>query len=87
MSLIKKFALSSELFSYYEKDIDVLGVDSLEEIILIIISELDDLLNKNNLEILSEKLNEGKWHIHGVSLEAIKQESSAAKFYICDHDH
>jgi hypothetical protein len=87
MSLIKKFALSSELFSYYEKDIDLMKVDSIEEIIILVITELDELLKNNNLEILSEKLNEGKWHVHGISLEAIKRESSAAKFYICDHDH
>tara|TARA_B100000767_G_C19276592_1_gene333635 strand:+ start:235 stop:501 length:267 start_codon:yes stop_codon:yes gene_type:complete len=87
MSLIKKFALSSKLFSYYEKDIDMMTVDSIEEIIILVVSELNDLLLKNNLEILAEKLNEGKWHIHDVSFEEIKKESSPAKFYICDHPH
>ena len=87
MSSIKTFALSSKLFSYYEKKIDITKVDSIEEIIVIVVTELDELLISNHLEILSEKLNEGKWHIHGLSFEEIKQESSPAKFYICDHDH
>ena len=85
MSSIKTFALSSKLFSYYEKKIDITKVDSIEEIIVIVVTELDELLISNHLEILSEKLNEGKWHIHGLSFEEIKKESSPAKFYICDH--
>tara|TARA_B100001093_G_C26193059_1_gene744727 strand:+ start:133 stop:396 length:264 start_codon:yes stop_codon:yes gene_type:complete len=87
MSLIKKFALSSNLFSYYEKDIDVFTVDSIDEIILMIVSELDELLRRNKLENLSEKLNKGKWHIHDITFEEIKKESSVTKFYICDNDH
>ena len=87
MSLIKTLSLSSKIFSYYQKYIDLMTVDSMDEIIILVVSELNDLLLKNNLEILSEKLNEGKWHIHGLSFEEIKKESSPAKFYICDHDH
>lgn len=87
MSLIKTFALSSALFSYYEKDIDVNEVESIDEIILLVVTELQDLLKRNNLDILSEELNKCKFHIHDYTFEVIRQESSSAKFYICDHDH
>ena len=49
MSLIKTFAISSKLFSFYQKDIDVNSVESVDEIILLVVTELDDLLIKNNL--------------------------------------
>jgi hypothetical protein len=84
MSLIKSFALSSDLFSYYQKEIDVTKVDSTEEIIVILVSELHELFLKNNLEILAEKLAECKFHMHG-TFEEIKKECSATKIYICDH--
>jgi len=87
MSLIKTFAISSKLFSFYQKDIDVNKVESIDEIILLLVTELDDLLIKNNLEILSEELHKCKFHIHDYTFEVIRQESSPAKFYICDHDH
>ena len=87
MSLIKTFCISSELFSFYQKDIDVNSVESIEEIILLVVTELDDLLKNNHLEILSEELNKCKFHIHDYTFEVICQESSPAKFYICDHNH
>ena len=87
MSLIKKFVLSSSLFSYYEKDIDVNEVESIDEIILLVVTALDDLLKKNNLVLLSEELQKCKFHIHGFTFDDIKKESTSAKFYICDLDH
>lgn len=87
MSLIKTFAISSKLFSFYQKDIDVNSVESVDEIILLVVTELDDLLIKNNLEILSEELHKCKFHIHDYTFEVIRLESSPAKYYICDHDH
>jgi hypothetical protein len=87
MSLIKTFAISSKLFSFYQKDIDVNKVESIDEIILLLVTELDDLLIKNNLEILSEELHKCKFHIHGFSFDDIKKECTSAKYYICDHDH
>ena len=83
----KKFVLSSSLYSYYEKDIDVNEVESIDEIIILVVSELDELFKKNNLEILSEELHKCRFHIHDYTYEVIRQESSPAKFYICDHDH
>ena len=85
MSLIKTFALSSKMFSYYQKDIDITKDDSNEEIIFIIVSELQELFLKNNLEVLCEKLATCKFHMHGLSFEEIKKESGASKIYICDH--
>ena len=85
MSLIKTFALSSKLFSYYEKEIDVTEVDSNEEIILMIVSELHELFLKSNLEVLCEKLGECKFHMHGITFEEIKKECGASKIYICDN--
>lgn len=87
MSFIKKFCISSKLFSFYEKDIDVNSVESIDEIILLVVTELNDLLVKNNLEILSEELNKCKFHIHGFTFDDIKKECTSAKYYICDHDH
>jgi hypothetical protein len=87
MSLVKTFAISSKLFSFYEKQIDLNSVESIDEIILLVVTELDDLLKKNNLEILSEELNKCKFHIHGFTFNDIKKECTSAKYYICDHDH
>ena len=58
---IKTFAISSALFSYYEKEINVDLVNSIDEIILLVVSELDKLFRENNLIMLSEKLNDCKF--------------------------
>jgi len=82
---IKTFAISSALFSYYEKDINVDLVNSTNEIILLVVSELDKLLRDNKLLMLSEKLNDCKFHVHDFTLEEVKDSVSDRKYYICDH--
>ena len=82
---IKTFAISSDLFSYYEKEINVDLVNSIDEIILLVVSELDKLLRENNLIMLFEKLNDCKFHVHDFTLEDVKNPIDNRKFYICDH--
>ena len=82
---IKTFAISSALFSYYEKEINVDLVNSIDEIILLVVSELDKLLRENNLIMLSEKLNDCKFHVHDFTIEEVKNSVNDRKYYICDH--
>jgi hypothetical protein len=82
---IKTFAISSALFSYYEKEINVDLVNSIDEIILLVVSELDKLFRENNLIMLSEKLNDCKFHVHDFTIEEVKNSINDRKYYICDH--
>jgi hypothetical protein len=82
---IKTFAISSDLFSYYEKEINVDLVNSIDEIILLVVSELDKLFRENNLIMLSEKLNDCKFHVHDFTIEEVKNSINDRKYYICDH--
>jgi hypothetical protein len=82
---IKTFAISSALFSYYEKEINVDLVNRIDEIILLVVSELDKLFRENNLIMLSEKLNDCKFHVHDFTIEEVKNSINDRKYYICDH--
>ena len=85
MTLIKTFAISSELFSFYEKEVDLDLVDSVEEIIIIVESELNEVFQNNNLTILCDKLAETRFHIHDFTIEDMRKKNSEKKYYICDH--
>ncbi len=82
---IKTFAISSALFSYYEKEINVDLVSSIDEIILLVVSELDNLFRENNLIMLSEKLDDCKFHVHDFTIEEVKNPINNRKYYICDN--
>lgn len=80
---LKTFVMSSDLFSYYEKDIDLKSVETIEEIIIIVTSELRQLLKDNNLTILCDKLSITKFHVHDYTIEDIKKDNGDKKYYIC----
>lgn len=82
---LRTFAISSDLFSYYEKEINVEYINSIEDIILLIVSDLDKLFRENNLVLLSEKLRERKFHVHDFTIDEIKNSNDKRIYYICDH--
>tara|TARA_Y100001935_G_scaffold255336_1_gene267791 strand:+ start:5282 stop:5569 length:288 start_codon:yes stop_codon:yes gene_type:complete len=79
---IKTFIASSELFSYYETQIDITGCKDKEDIIDIFKILLSSLFDDNNLIFLKEKVLKSNWHIHTHTFEEIK--TTDKLIYICD---
>ena len=79
------FIASSELFSGFKTEIQLTEVESIEDIIKIFRSNLNNVLERNHLEILVNKLNDCSFHIHSYSIEDILTSTNETVFYICDH--
>ena len=80
---LREFEASSETFGGYKVYIDIITVDSIQEICDKYTKDLNDMLKKNNLINLIEKLKSIKFHIHTSSFEDIL--TNNIKYYICDH--
>lgn len=81
----RKFIASSDLFSNFQVDISLYEVSTVDEIIKKFVLELKGVLEKNNLSMLVNILNNRKFHIHNYTIEEILISNYDAVFYICDH--
>lgn len=71
---------STRLFGGFRCKLDLDGVDSVEEIIILAISYLKHHL----FEVLVEKVDKTNWHIHSNTFENILINKND-KIWICDH--
>ena len=81
----RKFIASSDLFSNFQVDISLYEVSTVDEIIKKFVLELKGVLEKNNLSMLVNILNNRKFHIHNYTIEEILISNYDSVFYICDH--
>jgi len=89
MSNKRQFQFSCDLFWGYKINIDLDDCESIDDIIRIAIDNLSNFLNRNNLKVLQEKLQELHYHIHDYSFVDILMSqptySDESQFYICSH--
>jgi hypothetical protein len=76
--------ISSDIFGGYRYQVDLTNIDSIEEIIALVITDLRSVLHINNLLSLIHHLNNTKWHIHSASLDEIIANPDII-IWICDH--
>ena len=81
------FIASSKLFSDYQLEISLFNVSTIEDIINIFVSSLEDKLKELKLTNLIKKLSESKFHIHSYTIEDILTSENETIFYICDHEN
>tara|TARA_B100000035_G_C20988550_1_gene549038 strand:- start:843 stop:1115 length:273 start_codon:yes stop_codon:yes gene_type:complete len=80
---VRKCVASSELFSGFTVEIDIRYIDNIGEIINYFKKQLFDVLKKNNLLNLIDKLKITNFHIHTHNLNEILLNKEI--IYICDH--
>ena len=80
---LRTFIISDELFSGFECAVDLDEVDTIEEIIAIVINKLSILFKNVKLEILSDKISKTNFHIHDFSFTEILLNDDI--YYICNH--
>jgi hypothetical protein len=78
-----KLCLSAELFWGFLREIEVNNFKNNEEIIEYMVSELKKFLLLENLQLLIEKLEKTKFHMHCQFIDL----TDDILYYICDHDH
>lgn len=75
---------SSTIFGGFQCTINVKGIESIDEVVVLAISQLRDIMEKNRLSELVKKVDEIKWHIHSHTLEDILTSKNDI-IWICDH--
>lgn len=83
----RTFCLSDDIFGGFKSTVDLMKIQSIEEIILQVYKELYIVLKVLNLEILCLKLTKLRFHIHDCTLDMICQSEPNSIFYICSHQH
>ena len=83
----RTFCLSDDIFGGFKSTIDLMKIQSVEEIISQVFKELYTILKILNLNILCMKLNDSHFHIHGYTFDTICQSEPDSIFYICNHQH
>ena len=81
----RTFCISDELFTGFERFIDLDEVESKEEIINKVLEDLRSILNQNNLQVLVGKLGQTRFHIHNFSFSDLLLSKPNTRFYICNH--
>ena len=81
----RKFVLSDDLFQSFEMDIDLDVVETIEEIISLIVHKLFNVLRENKLDNLESILKKRDFHEHDYSFEDVLLSESNTIFYICSH--
>ena len=84
----RTFQLSSELFWGYKLSLDISRFDSIKSLITYVVSDIRTFLLSRNLQLLVEKLDECKFHIHephDTFEELISHSTYNDIIYICDH--
>ena len=79
------FKASSEFFQGFKVNINITKIDILDNIINIFLKKLKRVLVFNNFEVLLDKLNCGKFHIHAHTLEEILTSGKDDILYVCNH--
>tara|TARA_B100000795_G_C22778764_1_gene431251 strand:+ start:746 stop:1033 length:288 start_codon:yes stop_codon:yes gene_type:complete len=79
------FNVSDDLFSYYQTQVDLEDVNSIDEIVQTVVLNLQELLKKNNLESLTHRLSLKKFHIHGTTFAEILLSEPDNIFFVCGH--
>ena len=82
---MRKFVLSHKLFWGFSRMIDLDEVEEIDEIIKQIHQALIAYLEKEELEVLVEKADINKLHIHDETFGTILLSQEDKVFYICDH--
>jgi hypothetical protein len=82
---LRKVSISDEIFSYFTIMLDLDEVNNNGDIIKIILNKLTNMLKKNNLETLLQKLSKKKFHIHDVTFEQILLSEPNKEFWVCGH--
>jgi len=87
MSNIRKFQISEQYLWGFNTNIDIDEVESIEEIINIVLNRCENFLRENNLLGLVDYLNDKKndFHIHNYSFENILMSEPNVEFYVCCH--
>ena len=80
---LRKCVASSELFSGFTVEIDIRYIENIDDIITYFKNQLNDVLKKNNLLNLIDKLKFNDFHIHSHNLNEILLNKDI--IYICDH--
>jgi len=76
---------SSELFGGFRCKVNIRNTESLDEIIILAVSQLRIVLETFGFDRLVEKIDKLKWHIHSLSLNDIISKKDEV-IWICDHD-
>jgi len=85
MSVYRKFSISCEYFSGFTKNINIEEFDSLDEIIVSVVSSLESILIESNLEMLVKKLRTLNFHVHDYNFLDVLTSADNRVFYICSH--
>jgi len=83
----RSFIASSELFSGFTVNINITQIETIDDIIKVFLSNLENVLESNKFINLIEELkkNKNNFHIHTNSIEDILTSKPEDVFYICDH--
>ena len=79
------FIFSSDIFHGYTVTINLSKCSSLEEVIDICVADIYQTILDYNFEVLLEKIQQKKFHIHNFSnIEELQRYDQDLPIYICD---
>ena len=84
----RTFQISSEIFWGYRATLDLLYFENIENIIEYVKNDLKQFLLSRNLQLLVEKLDKTKFHIHSpynTYSDILDKTDVSYVIYICDH--
>jgi hypothetical protein len=84
---LRKFVMSSDRWHGFETQIDINNTTSLNDIVNEVKVHLKNTLTRSNFVDQLHELQhkDKKIHIHGVTLDEIRNSSSNQIFFVCDH--
>ena len=82
---LREFQISSDIFGGFTRWVDVMGVNSLDDIVEVVRSALEGVLTDHHLYELRNTLHQRNFHIHDFTIADIRKASSDRIFYVCDH--
>lgn len=88
MASSRTFQLSSDLFWGYRVSVDVGNFDCMTSLIEYIKSDIRHFLLSKNLQMLVEKLDQCRFHIHSPYdefHELLSRTDERTVIYVCDH--
>ena len=86
---LRNFYLSSSYFSFYNVELDIRYINSIEEIIEKVCNDLLNTLEKYNFVYLIDRCKNCDFHIHSHTYEEILIANRSDEIYICEgcEDH
>lgn len=76
---------SSQLFGGFQCHVDLANVESMDEIIILAISQLRAVLQTHKFRELVSKIDKAKWHVHSHTFPDVLTHENDT-IWICDHD-